>query len=370
MEVNLDNNMLKAKIELMTKSVFISTICLSVRHIITDSVPTAATNNTTIFYNPKFISGLSVAELAGLIAHECWHIAYLHLLRRGDRDPTIWNYAGDYKINYMLIKAGFELPPGGLYDEKYDDEWSTDSVYDELKENDTDIDADNMILDILGDAPDDGSDMSPEDINGAVKDILVRAHTQTKMSGNEAGEIPEEILRVIDGLLNPKVPWDTVLNRFIDRRVKEAYSWARKSRRYQIYLPSLYSYGLSHLTWAIDTSGSQDDGDLQNVLTQIDSVQKMMRPERMTIIDCDSRIHNIYEINATTDILSLKFTGGGGTSFIPVLNYVSENPTQALVYFTDLYGETNLSEVDYPVLWICNSTHPPANIGETVYIDP
>jgi predicted metal-dependent peptidase len=96
----------------------------------------------------------------------------------------------------------------------------------------------------------------------------------------------------------------------------------------------------------------------------------MMRPEKMTIIDCDSRIHNIYEIDSNTDILSLDFTGGGGTSFLPVLDYVTEHPTQALVYFTDLYGETNLPEVDYPVLWICNSDHAPANIGETVYINP
>ena len=90
----------------------------------------------------------------------------------------------------------------------------------------------------------------------------------------------------------------------------------------------------------------------------------------MTIIDCDARIHNIYEIDAHVDILSLEFHGNGVTSFKPVLDYVSENPTQALIYFTDLYGETNLDEVDYPILWICNSDHPPANIGETIYVDP
>ena len=101
MEVDLENKLLKGKIEIMTKSVFISTICLSVRHIITNSVPTAATNNTTIFYNPEFISKLNVPEVEGLIAHECWHIAYQHLLRRGDRDPILWNVAGDYKINLI-----------------------------------------------------------------------------------------------------------------------------------------------------------------------------------------------------------------------------------------------------------------------------
>lgn len=364
----LETKLLKAKIELMTKSVFISTICLSVRHIITDSIPTAATNNTSIMYNPEFIKNLSVAELAGLIAHECWHIAYMHIARRGTRDPILWNVAGDYMINYMLKKAGFALPPQGLFSDKYDDAWSTDTVYDDIVEEEADYDTSTLMLDIQGTGEEEGD--GEGNGNADVKDILVRAHTQARLAGKDQGEIPGEILRVIDKLLNPTVPWDIVLNRFVDNRVREEYSWARKNRRFSIYLPSLHSYGLGHLTWAIDTSGSQEDKDLQNVLTNIDSVQKMMRPEAMTIIDCDSRIHRIYEIDANTDIMSLDFTGGGGTSFLPVLDYVSEHPTQALVYFTDLYGETHLPEVDYPVLWICNSNHAPANIGETVYIDP
>ena len=48
---------------------------------------------------------------------------------------------------------------------------------------------------------------------------------------------------------------------------------------------------------------------------------------------------------------------------------MKEHPSQALIYFTDLYGETDLEEVDYPILWICNSDHPEANIGETVYVN-
>ena len=362
----LETKLLKAKIELMTKSAFISTICLSIRHYITNDVPTAATNNTSIMYNPQFIEKLSVTELAGLVAHECWHIAYMHLIRRGNRDPILWNVAGDYIINNMLKEASFELPPGGLLSDKYDNTWSTDTVYDDILEEGEDYDTGTLMLDIQGDSEDDSDGTASADI----KDILVRAHTQSRLAGKEAGEIPGEILRVIDRLLNPKIPWESVLNRFIDNRVREEYSWARKSRRFSIYLPSLHSYGLGHITWGIDSSGSQNDEDLRGILTEIDSVQKMMRPEKMTIIDCDSRIHNIYEIDSNTDILSLDFTGGGGTSFLPVLDYVTEHPTQALVYFTDLCGETNLSEVDYPVLWICNSDHAPANIGETVYINP
>ena len=134
-------------------------------------------------------------------------------------------------------------------------------------------------------------------------------------------------------------------------------------------MPSLYSNTLGHLTFAIDTSGSIGDEELQEMLSEIKGIQQVFKPNKMTIIDCDSEIHEVYEIDADTDILSLKFHGGGGTSFMPVLEYIEDHPTQALIYFTDLYGEEHLDPVDYPILWICTSNNEPASIGETVYVN-
>ena len=135
----LEGRLLKAKIELMTRSAFISTIALSLRHVITDATATADVNGIVVRYNPEFLKGLTVAQFAGLMAHECWHVAFQHLARRGDRDPIIWNCAGDYIINHMLTKAGFEIPTGGLLDKKYGDGWSTDGVYDDLMKRKKDL---------------------------------------------------------------------------------------------------------------------------------------------------------------------------------------------------------------------------------------
>ena len=369
METNLEGKLLKAKVELMTRSAFISTIALSLRHVITDKTKTADVSKTTIRYNPEFLKSQTVTQFAGLIAHECWHVAFQHLARKGNRDPIIWNCAGDYVINHMLTKAGFEIPTGGLLDQKYGDGWSTDSVYDDLIKEKKDFDTGSLMLDLH---EEDGNREDGLARDSAVTDIIVRARTQAQMSGgNAVGDIPDEILRIIDELLNPKLPWQVILNRFLDQRVREEYSWARKNRRYSgnTYMPSLHSYGLGHLTFAIDTSGSIDDEELQEMLSEIKGVQQTFNPESMTIIDCDSVIHQVHEIDQTTDILALEFAGGGGTSFIPVLDYVEKHPTQALIYFTDLWGEEELDPVNYPVLWICNSDHEPATIGETVYVD-
>jgi predicted metal-dependent peptidase len=368
MSADLEGKLLKAKIELMTRSAFISTIALSLRHVITNATPTADVNGTVIRYNPEFLEKQTVLQFAGLMAHECWHVAFQHLSRRGNRDPVIWNVAGDYIINHLLTKAGFEIPVGGLLDKKYGDEWSTDGVYDDLMKNKKDFDTGTLMLDIREDEFQD-SKKGPT-LDSAITNIIVRAKTQAQVAGKAAGEIPNEILRIIDELLNPKLPWPVILNRFLDQRTREEYSWARRNRRYRDdYMPSLHSYGLGHLTFAIDTSGSIDDDELQEMLSEIKGVQQIFNPEHMTIIDCDSVIHSVYEIDQNTDIMSLNFNGGGGTRFQPVLDYVSEHPTQALIYFTDLEGESLLEPVEYPVLWICNSNHEPATIGETVYIN-
>lgn len=364
MSTQLESKLLKAKIELMTRSAFISTIALSAKHTITDKVPTAGVHKIHIMYNPGFIEKLSVVELAGLIAHECWHIAFQHAARRGNRCPDIWNIAADYVINFMLNKAGFQLPKEALLNSKYDESWSTDAVYEDLIANAQPIN--NLIVDLSETEAAEGVQL-----DSPVTQVIVRARTQSQMSDNDAiGTLPGEIERIIDELLNPKLPWPIILNRFLDQRVHEEYSWARRNRRYnKAYMPSMYSFGLGHLTFAIDTSGSVNDEQLREMLSEIKGIQQVFSPEKMTIIDCDSEIHAVHEIDANTDILSLKFTGNGGTSFLPVLKYVNEHPTQALIYFTDLYGETDLEEVDYPVLWICNSEHAEANIGETVYIN-
>jgi predicted metal-dependent peptidase len=357
----LDKKLLKAKIELMTRSVFLSTINLSIKHIISDEVLTAGTDCKQILYNPDFCKNLSILELTGLMAHECWHIAFMHKLRQSNRDQVLWNKAADYVINNMLLDSKYTLPPGGLVDKAYTN-MSTEQVYDILVTN-NESQEDYALSDLLeaeGDA---------EDATQAIKSILVKAVTQSKIAGKSAGEIPKSILRDIDELINPKLPWHTLLNKFINTTVKTNYTWARRNRRYKsVYLPSLHSYGLSSLTFAIDTSGSVTSEELRNMLSEIRGIQNTFRPKHMKIIDCDSVIHNVFEIDYNTDILSLDFTGGGGTNFDPVMEYVSKNATQALIYFTDLYANVP-TDPKIPVLWVCTSDKPAMPFGRTVYFN-
>lgn len=69
-----------------------------------------AIDGKQIVYDPAWIDELTLMECKGLLAHEISHVALKHTLRRGKRDPRLWNSAGDHVIDPILKKAGFELP--------------------------------------------------------------------------------------------------------------------------------------------------------------------------------------------------------------------------------------------------------------------
>jgi predicted metal-dependent peptidase len=367
MEKNLEDYLRHSKIELMTKSVFLSTICLSLKHVFTDQIPTAGTNGITIMYNPEFFERLSPAERTGLLAHEVWHVAFNHLSRVGSRDFKIWNMAGDYVINYMLVDNGYTLPADGLLDNRFSD-MSTEQVYDIIKEENPegDVPGGDFIIDLL-DAPEGATD---KEINDLVSDIIIKAQLQSRISEKDHGEIPQEISRAIDDLINPKLPWDALLQRFLSDTIKDDYTWTRPNKRFfpAHYLPSQHSPTLGNIVFAIDTSGSVSQEELTEMLSEIESIRETFKPESIKIIDCDSRIHNVHIIEKYDNILDIEFVGNGGTDFKPVFNYCEEHEPDLLVYFTDLYADDITEQPNYPVMWICNSEHSPASIGETVYI--
>lgn len=368
----------KAKLRLMLSAgKFISAVCIQLEHVIGDEVPTAATNGKRVIYNPEFFMELTPEERVALIAHECWHVAFMHMFRIGDRHPIVWNYAGDYVINLELRKDNFKLPEPHLFDPKYDN-MTTEQIYDLIMDelDGDEPDPDNLMLDIqapdTGDSEqeDGGQSAAAKQAEQAVTEILVKAVTQARME-QAAGSIPAEIGRAIDDLINPKLDWRELLERFVSEAAKDDYSWKRPNKRYfpNTYLPSAYSERLGHICVAIDTSGSVSDEMLREMLSEIKGIWDMFAPQKMTIIDCDYVIHNVYEIEDGEEILDCQFSGGGGTSFHPVIDYCKEHETELLIYFTDLWATQIEEELPWETLWICYSNHEPAPIGQTVYTE-
>lgn len=362
----------KTKIGLMMQGgTFLIGVGLMMQHVFTESVDTAATDGKRIYFNPSFFSSLKKPERIGVLAHEIMHVALMHMIRLGTRDHNVYNQAGDYVINDILRNSGYILPEPHLYDAKYHG-WSTEEVYDDLIKEGAGQDKPNILGGDIDYSEGESSEVKG-DIATSVQDTVMKARAQAKMDSNEQGTIPGEVDRLIDELINPVLDWTQLLARFMDSNAKNDYTWTRPNKRFfpNHYMPSMYSESIDNVTVTVDTSGSVSDDMLSEILTEIKSVYDTYQPNNMTIIDCDSSIHHIHHVDDSTDIMSLKFTGGGGTSFIPPLDYCKEHGTNVLLYFTDLYAERICPDdgYEFDTLWICYSNHEPQEYGETIYYE-
>lgn len=318
----------KAKIQLMARpdSVFFTTVCFSLKHVWDETIPTACTNGRQIRYNPKFFMSLDVEEQIFLLLHESMHVAYLHMDRLQTRDHRKWNIAADYCINLQLVERGFKMPKMGLLDRKYAG-MGTEEIYKLLPDNPSEP----CDMDI---EPEEGD---PDQLTQDVQDILVRAQIQSKMAGDKPGTIPGDIEIYLNGLLNPKLPWRTILRKYINTFTKNDYSFRKPNRRFfpKHYLPSLTGEKLMNLAIAVDTSGSVSDHDFHVFVSEVASIFKMMAPEEITLVQFDTAIKSVDKLKGLNDLSRCKFTGRGGTMIDPVLEWANQTKPQLLMVFSD-----------------------------------
>lgn len=335
----------KAKIALMSTpdTAFFTTICFSLVHQWDDTIGTACTNGKYIKYSTKFFMKLDQDERLFLLLHETSHVAFLHVVRRGNRCPRKWNYATDYFINNMWIKRGFKMPEGGLYDPQYDG-MSADQIYDLLP------DPEEIELPSWEDLIEADEPLTAE---AEITDILVRAHIHSKMAGDKPGTIPGEIQIFLDNLLKPKLPWKVILQRHMQALSKNDYSWARPNRRFfpRHYLPSLYSETVEDIVFAIDASGSVSDEEFKQYVSDISGVMKTLRPKKITLITFDVGIRAIDVIYTAEDLMRIKFTGRGGTNVNPVIEWAAQNKPKVMVIFSDGHFKIREPDPKVSLIW-------------------
>ena len=144
---------------LVIKFPFYGSVCLGVRVKPDASVSTMATDGKSILWSPDWVDTIDQEETVGVMAHEVLHIILKHPLRRGNRDPLLWNIATDFAINQILIDAGFKLPEGALIDPQYKG-LTAEAIYDRLPEDAKEKYGNAVIGEVKDAKKDDGSDMS------------------------------------------------------------------------------------------------------------------------------------------------------------------------------------------------------------------
>jgi predicted metal-dependent peptidase len=354
-----------------------------------DWCPATATDARKFYYNPEFIDQLSLDEAQFMLAHEALHCALSHFARRRHRTKLHWDMACDYAINPLLVADGLKPPPGSLLLPQFEG-MTAEEIYPCLDEKDDEQPLDNHVYD-QENTRDSGSGKNEKDLSSTEKDKPTRnegEESDLQQNGNaatqppplspdeaetlniqwqqhlagaaqqamQAGKLDGAMSRMVDHLLQPQLPWRLLLARYMTAIARDDFSYMRPSRREgEFILPSLRSNQLE-LVVALDTSGSIQDQEMGEFLAEINALKGQMRA-RVTLLACDSEIAEeapwIYEPWEEFE-LPAQITGGGGTRFEPVFEWVSEKGVRPdlLVYFTDAQGAFPKLNPDYPVIWL------------------
>lgn len=332
----------KAKIQLMTKpdSAFFTTVLFNLKQVWDSNIPTACVDGIEIRINPNFFMSLDLEERVFLLIHEAMHVAYLHAARLGDKDHRKWNIAADHYINLSLIERGFKMPKMGLANKEYIG-LNTDQIYPLIKDEDTE----SFEMDLAEPSGE------IDNLEQRVEDILVQAQLQSKMAGDKPGSIPGDIEIFLSKLLNPKLPWNRILSKYLRNMIKADYTFKKPNRRYmpEFYLPSLHSNKLMDIAIAVDASGSVSDDEFKVFVSETHAILKHMKPNKINLIQFDARLRSVDEVKSTKELMDVKFFGKGGTKISPVISWANENKPQLLLIFTDgyfnFYGDTTNSNV-------------------------
>ena len=386
-----EEKIVTARISLLLKKPFFGN--MATRLILREKpeIGTAATDGKHLWYAPDFIDRLDNKQVEFLLAHEVLHVAFEHMLRRGDREPQGWNVACDYAINQILDDEGIGSKPTGndapLLDSQYRG-LSAEQIFDKLsdyqkqqKTLDVHIDLDKgeaTIKDKDGNEtkiPMDKMSKSEQDqLKDEIKNSLIQSAKAAQSSG--AGNIPKGIERLISDITAPKLDWRSMLRQTIRSQIRNNYTWMRPSRKTystNAVLPGLDVQNELDICVSIDTSGSISESMLKDFLGEINGIADEFDGYKIKIWCFDTDVHapETFESWDGKQIINYQPQGYGGTDIGVNWRWMQENDVkpQLLICFTD--GETwdQWGDSDYcDTLWVIHSNDrvkPP--FGQTVY---
>jgi predicted metal-dependent peptidase len=317
-------------------------------------VNTAMTDGTNIYFDIDFYTKLNQQERVFVLAHEVWHNALLHFLRRENRIAELWNIATDCEINYALKNDGFKVPNGLCLPSPADQGKCAEDIYDHLlamsnrnqKQNSNSSQSDyrngstgkgfsisddsksnsesfneqfdqhcdkSSQSDEYGEggmgqdtpqkfkSPHDkwgekgfDKDFKPcitDDIADKIREMVI---AEAQRCERTRGSIPGSILRVIETICKPEIKWEEYLAQFVTSCLGDRRQWLPPQRRgvyNEMYFQSRRGQKIN-VACIVDTSGSTS-GDLPKFLSETISLLETFGRYELSVIHCDCEVHRV-----------------------------------------------------------------------------
>ena len=358
----------KCIIQVKRECTFFGALMLFAKIVSDNSIETAATDGKKILVNEGFLNSLTSQEQNALMLHEVLHMALLHVTRRGQRDPHIWNIAADIVVNDLILRnTKFKLPDGAIINSSYKDK-SVEHIYEDLLKNNKfkKIEFKAAFADILdavkkedGAEAEDSklSEAEAEEIESFWRDKLEVLKNADSFDGssNSQGYLPGGMGVEIENILEPEVDWRHALWKYVGKTPADFDDLDRRFLYRGLYLEGLLTEALE-VSVCIDTSGSVSDALLQQFLAELKGILGSYPHVKCDLFYGDTQLFGPYSIQSIEE--TPKAVGRGGTSFRPFFKYLEKNQNNLMgahkvsIYFTDGYGDFPNNIPEDPTMWL------------------
>jgi predicted metal-dependent peptidase len=357
---------------LQTQDIFFGQFMLRVKRSININltVPIATIpkrDGFNMYFNPFFFLNCTKREMAALFKHEIYHIMNSHFERerklKNKFNKEAIGVALDISINqyikdlpgYSKKLAGTNMEYNIFLEENRSIEEYAEKIYksikSRIKESKINKDDDSKYeLDVTK-AHElwDEIELSEEDIKSLTKKTAISAYNKNTPEGLESIILAYEE--------KPEISWQEVLKNILPV-VKAGYkkTITRKDRRQpdRLDLRGRLPKSETELIVAIDISASMKDEDIHKILIEVLSIASISK-SKVTIIECDNEIRNIYKLTSENDIQK-RAKDNGSTEFTPIFQYIVDNNLRksVLIYFTDGVGEKELKvkPINKNTIWV------------------
>ena len=292
-----------------------------------DRCRTTCSDGKTLYYRRAYIDSLDIAETQFALSRESLHCALLHFYRRGNRNRKTWDRACDLAVNSILIGDGLQPTPDTDYRPEFDGMtaeeiypllWQDEAERERLSHPHSDVEPEQ------NSSPQFDHSLRPDEME------LLATRWQQRLAAAaqqamQADKLSAELVRIVGFLLEPKLPWRSLLAQHLSATARNDYSYARPSTRRgdPAVFPGMRSEEID-LVVAIDTSGSIGETEIEEFFSEINAIKGQIRA-RIVLLCCDAEIAAetpaFYEPWDDFDF-EPQVTGGGGTDFRPVFEWV------------------------------------------------
>lgn len=380
--MDTDFKIAKARAQIVMDHPFVASILL--RHPIKprEDIPTLAVDGRgQIYYNPKFVDGLTVPQLVWGLSHEVLHRVGQHASRMQGRDHGGWNWAADAWINDTLDAANIGTRIDNCVNRAGSKDETVENIYATIPPGDKG-----------GGSGQGGGSGSPLAGDGLGDDLLDEEQPQTESERKEQeaqvklevaeaaqvakarGKLSAPLAKIAAAIIDVKTPWYEILERHMTGFVRGDYSWRRPNRRHignDIYLPSVGVVPkMGEIVCQVDVSGSVSQKELEYYGGHLKRIIEQCHPERVHVIYTDTQVqhHDTFEVD---EEVKITHGAGGGTDMREGFNYIDREGIQPEVVITLTDGYTPFPDDQrYPSIWVISSdVRAPDVAGETVHFE-